>query len=926
MLDTRARLFATQALLGLATGGALVAKSLTAQATTGSIEGTAELTGACPSPAQVAIRDQSTGAVRVTTTDGHGRYRVLALTPGRYDVLVRDLGCSPETRKSVDVLLGERTSVDFSMHRDTQEIAPVVITGARRGDVARSEVATTVTPEQIAALPLNSRNVLSIAALTPGTRSYALEAGRSIPLAGPTSIPRFDNLYIDGTEWKGVANGSLVGRPETGSLIPQDAVREFRVLLNPYDVELTRGASWIITAVTYQGGNELHGSLFDFGQNRGLVAKSTFQTEKPEYRRQQMGATLRGPLVKDHLFFAASYESQATDNFIDVVPGRPAVNPGIWDQYAGTFRAPTRNEMGTLRLTMPRGRHSLDASWAGRALSIETGFGIRSGAVMLGHDAGTAGRYRTNGMQLRDSYANGPLVNELTISGLALNQEDLPLLPGPTMRYPSLQRGIAGYPTIVSERHFGISNKLSRAIGSQHLLKSGLDISAIRAEGFQPSNADGFFMFTTDTSTLPQTARIAVGYLDPASTNDARYVATRTVIGAWLQDEFHPSESVTLTAGVRYDAELNGLGQGKHEPWANDTTLLRVVGANYLNDDDRKNDLNNLAPRVAATWNVAGDKRTFIRAGYGIMYERYPAFSAFNEQLSYQWRVYSFTRPGTTDPAELRRRVLAGTAGVAPNLTLLPDRLESPSTRQWSIGVGRRLSEHAAVNLDYIDQHLRNVYVGTRINGADPVTGARPLTNRYGDIQLWGDFGDATYRGLLSSLTYADAAVQLTVAYTLSWAASEFGNDIPGNFPDSSDYTMQRSDGDERHRVVVSGIKQLPFGMTLSGIGIIASPRAFLAFAGSDVNGNGSPSDDWPGGTRTAYRGGWNNWYRTLDLRLAKSIQFSPGALAVTAEVFNVFNTNNPSVYQATESLSNFRHAVAYYAPRQAQIGARYSF
>jgi hypothetical protein len=63
-----------------------------------------------------------------------------------------------------------------------------------------------------------------------------------------------------------------------------------------------------------------------------------------------------------------------------------------------------------------------------------------------------------------------------------------------------------------------------------------------------------------------------------------------------------------------------------------------------------------------------------------------------------------------------------------------------------------------------------------------------------------------------------------------------------------------------------------------------------------------------------------------LDLRLAKSIRLAPGVLAVTAEVFNVFNTSNPSEYQATQSLSNYRSAVGDYAARQAQIGARYSF
>jgi hypothetical protein len=905
------------------------ASSLAAQATTGSVEGTVAATEGGSLAAQVDVRDQSTGAVRRATTDRRGRYRVLALGPGLYDVTARALGFAPQALTSVAVVLGERTTLDFSLAPGPAELEPTVIVATRGVDIARTDVATAVTAEQIAVLPLNSRSVLDVAVVAPGVRSYATEGGRSLPAAGALSAPRFVNLYIDGVEWKGIATGNLVGTPQTGSLIPQDAIRELRVLLNPYDVEFSRGASWVINAVTQQGGNVLHGSLFDFGQSRALIAKGTFQEAKPDYRRRQMGGTLRGPLVRDHLFFAASYEGQSTDNFISVVPGRPTVNPAIWDQYAGTFRAPTRNYMGTLRLTAPLGRHSLDATWVSRALSTETAFGVRVNGVMFGHDAGIVGDYRTTSIDLRDTYAHGALVNELTGHVLTNAQDESPLAPGRTLRYPSLQRGVAAYPTIVSERHVGISNKTTYVFdgtGGQHLLKAGLELTSIRGAGFVPSSADGFFAFATDTSTLPQTARIGVGYSDPSSTVDARSTARRSVTGAWLQDQFRPNESLTLTAGVRYDAEIGGLDQGKREPWASDTTLRRVVGDGYLNDGDRKNDLNNFAPRVAATWNIGGEGHTFLRAGYGIMYERIPAFGAFSERLGWQWRLYSFTRPGTTDPVELRRRVLAGGGASAPNLVLLPDRLETPSSRQWSFGFGRRLSEHAALNVDYLDQHLRDIYVTVRANVANPVTGVRPLTSRYGDILLWGSFGDATYRGVLASLTFDRAVTHLSAAYTLSWSRSEFGLVMNSDYPDSSDYQMQRSEADERHRLVLSGATQIPFALELSGIMVIASPRPFLVIAGTDVNLNGTTADDWPGGGRTAYRGGWNNWYRTLDLRLAKPIHVAHGALAITADLFNALNTRNHSEYQGTENLAQYGQAVGDYARRQAQLGARYSF
>jgi carboxypeptidase family protein len=922
-----------KAVVGRATFSAVVlillrAAALSAQATTGSIEGRIDVAVGRPR-AQVYVRDRSSGATRQATTDARGRYRVLALGPGVYDVTVRALGYAPQIRTSVGVTLGERTTLDLTLEREPTQLSPKVITAMGHADLSRRDVATAVTPDQIASLPLNSRNVLDVAIVAPGVRSYATEGGRAVPAAGALSTPRFINFYLDGIEWKGISTGNLIGMPQSGSLVPQDAIREFRVLLNPYDAELTRGASWVVTAVTHQGSNQLHGSIFDFGQSRALIAKSAFDRTKPDYHRQQVGGALRGPLIKDRLFFATSYEAQNTDNFIDVVPGRPAGNPGLWDEYAGTFSAPTHNRMGTLRLTAPLGRHSLDATWVARALSTETAYGIRVNGVMFGRDAGIVGRYRTSSVALRDTYARGSLVNELTASVLTSAQDESPLTPGPTLRYPSLQRGVATYPVLVSERHVAVSNKSSYALdatGGQHLLKLGIELTSIHGVGFQPSNADGFFSFTTDTSTLPQTARIGIGYNDPSSLSDARSSGHRWATGAWLQDEFRPRASLTFSVGVRYDAEVGGLDQGKHEPWANDTTLRRVVGDYYLNDGDRKNDLNNIAPRIAVAWDIGSKARTFLRAGYGVMYERIPAFGSFSERLGWQWRIYPFTTPGTTDPAELRARVLAGGVNSAANLVLLPDRLETPSSRQWSFGFGHRISEHSVLNLDYIDQHLRDVYVTVRLNGVNPITRQRPLTNKFGDLLLWGNFGDATYRGVLSSLTFDREATHLTAAYTLSWAASEFGQVMNSDYPDSAAYSMQRSEADERHRLVVSGSTALPLRIQLSGILVVASPRPFLAVTGTDANLNGSLIDDWPSGHRTDYRGGWDNWYRTLDLRVAKSIHAGRGVFLVTAEAFNAFNTRNHSEYQGTASLAQYREPIGDYARREGQLGVRYSF
>ena len=909
---------------------ALMPALAAAQATTSVLRGvvSANETG-IPLAARVEVRSRETGETRHALTDSRGAYRILGLSPGLHDVTASSLGYRPQRRTGVQLVLGERSRVDFVLEHSVVELEPAVITAAATLEVDRLNISTPVLQKEIERLPLNSRNVLGVAAIAAGVRSYGTEAGRAIPGAGSLPTARLANLYVDGVEWKGMSTGQLVGIPASGSLLPVESIREFRLYQNPYDAEFTRGASWVISAVTQQGGNVLHGSLFGFGQARALVARGTFQQAKPDYRRLQLGANLRGPIVRDRLFFAASYESQVTDNYLDVVPGRPAANPGIWDSQAGTFRAPFRNTMGMARVTAVASAHTLDAIWIGRTLDNESSFGVRQGGVMLSHAAGTTSSYGVSSLQLRDRWARAASLNELSLRLLSNNQVDAPLQPGPTLRYPGIQVGRTSYPVTLTERQVGLTDKLSltpRAFGQEHLLKLGVELARVFGSAYQPTSRDGFFSFATDTSTLPASAQIGIGYRDSATTADARDSRAGWLVGAFVQDQWRPVSPLTVMAGIRYDVELNTLNQRDVAPSASDTVLQRVVGGRLLNGGDRENDIDNIAPRIAVAWDVTHDGKTVMRAGYGVMYDRTPTLGAFNEALSWRWRIYVLQNPGTTDPAVLRQRIIAAGAASAPNLVLLPDRMRTASNEQWSIGLGRRMTDHVALNVDYVHQRLAHLPVTVRANAVNTVTRKRALTSRYGDLLLWGDFGDARYRGILSSLTYDRARVRLSVAYTLSWSGSEFGSVSTSDYPDSASYTMQPSEADERHRVVLAGSTGLPRQLELSFIAIAASPHPYPIVEGIDLNHNGVLTDDWPDGVRTARRTGFENWYRTIDIRLGKRFAIARGTLVATAEVFNLANWANHSEYQGTRTLLGYGSAIGDYARRQGQLGMRVEF
>jgi len=511
---------------------AVVTTPLGAQATTVTLQGVVTTPdGSTPQDAQVEVSSRETNVTRRVLADHGGTYRVLGLPPGIYDIAVRALGYRQQRREGLRLVLGHRETLDFSLEPGAVELAPIVVTAERAFELDRTDVSTAVLQEEIEKLPLNSRNVLNIAAVAPGIRTFAVEANRSAPAAGslPVTEPRFSNLYIDGVEWKGMYVGQVVGGPQNGSMIPQEAVREFRVYLNSYDAEYTRGASYVISAVTHRGGNDLRGSVFSFFQNKPLVAKGSFQAEKPDYSRYQLGGNLRGPLVKDRLFFALSYEGQLTDNFIDVVPSRPLANPGLWDRYAGTFKAPNRHHTGFLRLTAPRGSHTLDAIGATRRIRSELGFGTVLDGRMLTHDAGISTNSRVTSVQLRDTYASRALVNEVSLHLLDLRNDQSLLFPQPTLQYPSILIGRSVIPFLNEERHLRVINKTSYSLngpGGRHVLKAGLELSRIRVRVYRPFSKEGLFRFDSDTSTQPVFAQIGLGLQDPSSTREGQASAT----------------------------------------------------------------------------------------------------------------------------------------------------------------------------------------------------------------------------------------------------------------------------------------------------------------------------------------------------------------------------------------------------------------
>ncbi len=905
------------------------------------LEGSVKSAGAPIAGAQVTVVNVATQETAKAVTRATGDFRVLGLFTGQYTVTVRAIGYKPGT-ETVQLVIGQRARLEFSLEKGVAELAATTVSAERvkQVEVQRLSVSSPVLKEEIENLPLNSRGIMNLASIAPGIKSYAPQSGRALPTSGGAPDLRFFNVYMDGVEMKSLFNGNIVGLGQTGSPLPQEALEQFRVYVNPYDAEYSRAGSYVISAESRRGTNKWEGSAFGFYQNKSLITKNAFQTTVPNFGRQQFGLNLRGPLIKDKLFFAGSYELASTDFYLDVNP-----TSGPWTAYKGSFLAPNKNHTLFTRLTWVQSPSvTYDAMVSARFLKGEGNFGAR-----VSQDGGISQDYKIYTGQLRQRYLapSGNFVNEASLQLVNWNHNEAPLKPGPQKTYPGIVFGTSGFPLILKETHIRVVDRATWNIDNfygSHVIKAGIELSNIAATQDFANNANGSFNFLTDTSTQPNTASIAVGTTDRNGTSDAVASATGITTGVYINDEWRVQDNLILSFGVRHDAELNTMNNKYNVPWASDPVLKAIPAlSNFLSTGDRKNQLGNFGPRFSFSWDPTKQNKTFVRGGLGIIYDRVTSFIGFQERKNSTWRTYNFTFNNTTnlpttDPAVLRARVIAGSSG-SPAPILVKKDMKTPKNLQMSIGIGHQFTPEFGLNVDYVQQHLTNLYVQRNPNYLDKTVtpNARKLTSAYGDIVLWDDIGEANYSAILVSGTWQRNKTRVSVAYTLGWYEGNFDTAALPNFAYPFLFNMQRTTGDERHRLVISEMSPIPFGFTFSTIATIASPRPYTSIDGRDINLNNITGDDYTGGTLTTSgirtvrpSDKWDNWYRTVDVRLARPLFTVDGKkVSMSAEVFNLFNWSSNQSYGGTQftatgtAVASYGTTTAAYAARQMQVGMR---
>ncbi len=276
------------------------------QITTGAIQGTVQdANGAAVPGAGVELKNADTNFIRTTTTDEEGRFVALQLPPGRYTVTVTKTGFATLVVEKADVTVGQAMNLQLSMKVSSLQ-ETVTITASPTVDTVKTESSTTINETTVNTTPILGRKFEDLLTLTPGVSVVQGPDGDEITFAGQRGV--FNNVSLDGGDYNNGFFGEQLGGQRAAIDIPLDAVKEFQVVATGANAEFGRTAGGIINVITKSGTNQVHGSLFHFQRLEALTAHTSDGKPLKDFRREQFGGTVGGPIQKDKAFFFLSFE------------------------------------------------------------------------------------------------------------------------------------------------------------------------------------------------------------------------------------------------------------------------------------------------------------------------------------------------------------------------------------------------------------------------------------------------------------------------------------------------------------------------------------------------------------------------------------------------------------------------------------------
>ncbi|MGR4896535.1 TonB-dependent receptor domain-containing protein [Stenotrophomonas sp. LARHCG68] len=809
-----------------------------------------------------------------------------------------------------------------------------------------SEIATYITPRQIEALPQGTRNFLAFADTVPGMAFEQNPANGSTKLRGGVQNANNVNVYIDGIGQKNyVTQGGITGQDASrGNPFPQLAIGEYKVITSNYKAEYDQISSAAVTAVTKSGTNEFKGSFFwDYtNQDWREPRESEKDAGKTRSGEKQYGAAFGGPIVKDKAHFFVTYEAKEYNAPQDLSPGEGRIAgdlPQAWRDQLGATSTPFKEDLYFGKLDWSINEENLVELTYKRREESEIGNVGGQSARSYGTDTGVnEDRY-----DLRWQFSNANWLNDahLTYEKAFWTKAPVNMANGMVLTDGSGDDGKQIYR--IGGGEGGLQDKGQKGWSFQndttffgwegHTVKFGVkykqvDLDTIEQQPYNPQ----FYYDIHQGGAVPYFVRFGSAAM---GTDGGSVTSKNKQFGLYIQDDWDVTERLTLNLGLRWDyektpsyldyvtsgdvlaslasADPNAPGQ----TYAQSLALGGIDVNRYISTgNNRKPFKDAIQPRLGFSYDLTGDERHVIFGGIGRSYDRnlFDYLQLERSKATFPTRRFKINSPGHAcdlsasdcldwSPQLLDRDYLmslVNSTDAGREVWMFDNDLKTPYSDQISLGI------RDSFNLGGLDwnssatvQHTRykdgllimrgNRYPDGGVFAPNGSPWSAPGLPGMGSLIVATNGFESKSTALLLSLDKpytSESPWNVNVAYTLTDAKQN----IHEKDPVYGWYFTQGGwyDGawTPRHRLVISGFTDLPWGMSVSGKLTLASKIKRWDIDSTAAYGGYERPHSWePDGTLG---------FKQFDLSLTKTWDTGTDLkLKMRADLLNAFNWTN---------------------------------
>ncbi len=831
-------------------------------------------TNASVPQAKIILTDKQRGVQRTGMTNDTGSLLLEGMPPGEYQLEVEKLGFNKLVLSTVNLHARDLQSLQLTLQVAQAQATVVNVTAVVEGVLTDTSTGTVLSGNYAQNLPMSSRTVQSLLLLTPGVLSVTSGTGDSgIHANGLRSNTNY--FMIDGTSANAAPTivslnmnmggpmgggpggrggaGSSSGMNDNGSLfLPMDAVQEVRVQTSTFAPEFGRSPGAQVSILSRSGGNDMHGSAYEYLRNERMNANDWFANStgfnRQKMRQNNYGGSLGGAIKPSKVFYFGSYEmldywqpSTAIDSVPSLttrasassklapylnafpVPNGPDLTYGA-AQFFGVYSTPNKSQSGTMRLDRTFRKSFatfLRYSYTSSDAESRGGGGVSTSALL------TKSNFKSQSLIAAATWnGHDDAVNDLRlsvtqskyVSDSTLDNFGGAIVPADSALFPSGVTTATGTATIYvvgmggfakGQRSQNTQNQINLVFNqsvsdSVHQAKAGFDyrIQLARHRFKTYSNTVSFNGLTGEVGSL--LSGYATNAIVTAGKAD-RYPMYQN-FSFYIQDTFKASKRSTVTYGIRWDVNPAPSTYNSDKP----------VGLDYSNNIVDEGPLYktkwfNLAPRIGWTRMISdrANRELVFRTGAGIFYD-----------VGYGSSTATYNGPPFANSTILNNTFdskiafpLTATNLTAPSLPATrpygqvasaDSQLKAPLVYQWNATLEHRLGMGHMLSVGYVGN------AGRRLLAQE--TSRSFVETEYNMLMITSNGAGSDYHGLQVQYRRALARrIQAQVSYTWSHALDSASSDTSmGGFALMRGMDRGSSDYDARHVLNVSASMQLP--------------------------------------------------------------------------------------------------------------------